>query len=253
MTFANPLLAAWRAGTPTVGLWCTAPGSLQAEILARQVDYVCLDLQHGMIGSSESGPMIQAVVAGGAIPLARVRWNEPASIMAVLDAGVLGVVVPLINDAEGAALAVDAFRYPPQGHRSYGPVRARSVFASSDPEVLQQAACILMIETIEGIRNVEEIAAVDGVDALYVGPSDLALALGIKPGRAHLDDGFTTAVEQIYRACRRNGVAAGFHAADGAMARMYLARGFDMVTVGSDTAFLSMKVEEEVGIAHDSS
>ncbi|MFD0743178.1 HpcH/HpaI aldolase/citrate lyase family protein [Phytohabitans flavus] len=178
----NPLISSWQAGRTTYGVWCTMPGSVPAEFIARQgVDYVCVDYQHGLIEHSTGVPMMQAIEAGGSVPIARVNWNEPNRIMQVADAGARGVVVPMVNNAAEAERAARALRFPPHGDRSYGPVRAREVLGTTDPEALADQACILMIETADGIKNVREIAATPGVHALYIGPSDLALAMGLLP------------------------------------------------------------------------
>jgi len=245
MTFTNPLLDAWRNGRQTIGAWCTLPGSFAAEVITRQsLDYVCVDQQHGMIDDSTAFPMLQGITAGGGIGIVRVRWNEPAAIMSALDAGAYGVVVPMIETPEDAAAAVRACRYPPRGQRSYGPIRVRDVFGSTDPDVIDQVACIVMIETAEAMQRLDEIVAVPGVDAVYIGPSDLALALGEKPGPATpvLDE----AIDTIVAACRRAGIAVGIHTAAGDVARGYLDRGLDFATILSDAGLLAWAVQQQI-------
>ena len=125
----------WTQGETIFGIWCTLPGSVQAEIIARQgPDYVCLDYQHGLIDHSEAVSMFQAIENGGGVAIARAGWNEPARIMQILDAGAQGVVVPMVNNADEAARDVSAFRYPPTGTRSFGPVRARDVLGTGSLE-----------------------------------------------------------------------------------------------------------------------
>src|SRR5918997_5730131 len=183
MVNPNPLRATWAGGRTVFGLWMTVPGSVGAEILAGAgVDYVCVDQQHGVIDYDAMVPMFQAIRAEGPAPITRVLSNDPFLIMKALDAGAWGVIVPLVNDTEDAARAVAACRYPPQGVRSYGPVRAARVIGSRDPEDLAgEVLCIVMVETREGLERVEEIAATPGLDGLYIGPSDLALSLGLTP------------------------------------------------------------------------
>jgi 4-hydroxy-2-oxoheptanedioate aldolase len=248
MTFSNPLLEAWKSGRTTLGGWVTLPGSLAAEVIGRQnLDYVCIDQQHGMIDDSTAFPMLQGLTAAGANPIVRVRWNEPAAIMSALDGGALGVIVPMIETPEDAAQAVRACRYPPRGQRSYGPIRARDIMGSTDPEVLDQVACIIMIETAEALERLDEILSVPGVDAIYIGPSDLALALGEKPGTSSpvLED----AIGRIVDACRAHGIAVGIHTASGEVARGYRERGFDLVTVFSDAGLLAWAVNTHVELA----
>ena len=108
MTYTNPLIDAWANGRQLLGSWCTLPSSLMAEIAGRQgLDYVCVDLQHGMIDDSSSISMLQGIAASGSIPIVRSRWNEPAAIMSALDSGALGIVVPMINNAKEAIAAID--------------------------------------------------------------------------------------------------------------------------------------------------
>ena len=250
MASTNPLISAWTSGQKTYGVWLTTPGSVQAEIVARQnLEYVCVDYQHGLIDHATGVPMMQGIAAGGGVPIARVGWNEPNRIMQVLDAGALGVVVPMVNSADEARAAVHACKYPPYGMRSYGPVRAKDTFGSTDPEDLADVACIVMVETADGIRNVREIAATEGVDAIYIGPSDLALAMGYKPNHMPPKDDFLATIADILVACRESGVAAGIQAASGAIARTYSEQGFDMITIGSDSPIFASAVRSHLKIA----
>ncbi|WP_022886767.1 HpcH/HpaI aldolase family protein [Glaciibacter superstes] len=248
MTFTNPLLEAWKNGKTTLGGWCTLPGSLAAEIIGRQeLDYVCIDQQHGMIDDSTAFPMLQGITAAGGIGIVRVRWNEPAAIMSALDAGAFGVVVPMIETPEDAAAAVRACRYPPRGQRSYGPIRVRDVFDSTDPDVLDNVACIVMLETAEALERLDEIVSVPGVDGIYIGPSDLALALGEKPGTT--SPVLEEAIGKIVDSCRKHGVAVGIHTGSGDVARGYRERGFDFVTVFSDAGLLAWAVRQQLDAA----
>jgi 4-hydroxy-2-oxoheptanedioate aldolase len=252
MTFNNPLTAAWRGGETVLGAWCTLPDPFAAEIFGRQgYDYVCIDQQHGMIDDSTAFPMVQAVAASGAAPIVRVRWNEPPAIMSALDAGALGVVIPMIETREDAIAAVSACRYPPAGQRSYGPIRARDVMGSTDPDVLSDVACIIMIETQRALADLDEIVSTPGIDAVYIGPSDLALALGEKPGSTApiVDD----TVQRIADTCRRHGVAVGMHTPAGAVARRYVERGFNFVTVFSDAGLIAAAAREQLDVARSAS
>jgi len=246
----NPLISRWRDGQTTYGVWCTMPNDAGAEFIARQgVDYVCVDYQHGLIDHGASVPMIRAIDAGGSVPIARVAWNEPYLIMQALDAGARGVVVPMVNTAEDARRAARALRYPPHGERSFGPVRARVSQGTSDPAALADQACIIMIETAEGLKNVREIAATPGVDALYIGPSDLALALDLLPNHSPPDPRFVQAIADIEAACRANGVAAGIQCATGEIAAGYAEQGFNMITIASDVPLLTGAVREHLAAA----
>jgi 4-hydroxy-2-oxoheptanedioate aldolase len=248
MSFQNPLTAALRNGEQVLGAWCTLPDPFAAEIFGRQgYHYVCVDQQHGMIDDSTAFPMIQAISASGAAPIVRTRWNEPAAIMSALDAGALGVVVPMIETREDALGAVRACRFPPAGLRSYGPIRARDVMGSTDPLVLGDVACIIMIETASALNDLDAIVSTPGVDGVYIGPSDLALALGEKPGSTAPVVGET--IQSIADACRRHGVAIGMHTPAGTVAKGYLERGFDFVTVFSDAGLIAAAARDQLAAA----
>jgi 4-hydroxy-2-oxoheptanedioate aldolase len=227
------------------------PGSIGAEILAgNEVDYVCVDQQHGVIDYDSMVPMFQAIRAEGAAPITRVLSNDPFLIMKALDAGAWGVIVPLVNNAEDAARAVSACRYPPQGMRSYGPVRAASVVGTRDPEELgSEVLCLVMVETREGLERVEEIAATPGLDGIYIGPSDLALSLGLPPTLEVTEGEHVKAVERIREACHRSGIAAGIHSPSGEWARRHAEAGFDLVTVATDASLLRGAALREVTVA----
>ena len=236
----NPIKEVWGAGRTAFGLWSLVPGSFGAEILARTgVDYVCVDQQHGIIGYDAMVPMLQAIEAGGAAPIARVLSGDPYGIMKSLDAGAWGVIVPLVNSAADARSAVAACRYPPRGVRSFGPSRAASVIGSGVPEVLDaEALCLVMVETREALDRVDEIAATAGLDGIYVGPSDLALSLGLTPTLEIREDEHAEAIEHVREICARNGIAAGIHSPSGEWARRHAEAGFDMVTVATDASLL---------------
>src|ERR687886_2556552 len=145
----NPLREVWAEGRTAFGLWAAIPSSFSAELVAGAgADYVCVDQQHGVVDYASMVPMLQAIGAAGAAPITRGLSNDPYRIMKALDAGALGVIVPLVNNAGEATRAVAACRYPPHGIRSYGPIRASSVIGSRDPDDLAgEVMCIVMVET----------------------------------------------------------------------------------------------------------
>ena len=145
-------------------------------------DALCVDMQHGLTDFSDLWPMLQAISQTDTVPVVRVPWNEPAMIMKVLDAGAYGVIVPMVSNRAEAERAVAACRYPPAGMRSNGPNRVL-LYAGADYQkhANDEVACIVMIETPEGIEKLDEIVSTPGVDAAYIGPTDLALALGLPP------------------------------------------------------------------------
>ena len=237
----NKSLAAWREGKQTVGAWLSLPLPHSAEFLANLgFDWVCVDLQHGLIDYTDLTRMLPAISTGDVTPIVRVPWNEPYEIMKALDAGAYGVIVPMVNNRSDAEAAVQACRYPPDGLRSFGPIRG-ALYGGRGyaAEANQQIACIVMLETKEGLDNLDDVVSTPGVDGVYIGPSDLALALGL-PAQGDTDHAeHAAAVTRIEQSCRKHGVALGIHTSSPEYASRYIDRGFDFVTVGSDMGWLS--------------
>ncbi|MEM7218588.1 MAG: aldolase/citrate lyase family protein [Pseudomonadota bacterium] len=236
----NTTLTALRAGKSTIGGWISLGNTHAAEMLAHAgFDWLCIDLQHGLIDYTDLRNMLPAISTTGTMPFVRVTDNAPAEIMKVLDLGAMGVIVPLVNDRAEAERAVAACRYPPDGGRSFGPIRAalyggRGYAAESN----QQIACIAMIETRAGIDNIEEIAATPGLDALYVGPADLALSLGLPPQGDTDDPLHRSTCEALIEAAHARSLPIGCHAGSTAYALKRLEMGFDFAPLGSDASWL---------------
>jgi len=229
----------WENGEPAVGCWLTLPSSFSAEVLAHAgFDWLCVDLQHGLIDYAQMVGMLQAMSSQDATPLVRVPWNEPGIIGKCLDAGAAGVIVPMVNSREEAEAAVRACRYAPVGARSYGPLRARysagsDYFANANSTI----CCIVMVETAQAVDDVDSIVSVPGVDAVYVGPADLSLTLGLQPGPDNPDESFTSAIGRILEACSCHGVVPGI-AGNSTTAPKRIAQGFLMVEAASDSGLL---------------
>jgi 4-hydroxy-2-oxoheptanedioate aldolase len=239
----------WAAGDVTVGAWLTVPSPVTAEAAARVgFDYVCVDTQHGATDYQLAVYMIQAIILGGSRPIVRVPWNEPGVIGKMLDAGATGVVVPMVNTASQAEAVVRAGRYPPLGERSFGPVMVGMRSSDYAAEANHRVAVIPMIETVEALSNLDDILAVPGLDAIYVGPADLSLSLRLPPGNNDGRPDFDHALEGIVGACRKAGVVAGIHAS-GALAERRVGQGFTMVTVASDLLAMRTGLADELAQA----
>ncbi|MPY91583.1 MAG: 2,4-dihydroxyhept-2-ene-1,7-dioic acid aldolase [Acidimicrobiia bacterium] len=227
--------AKWRAGEPALGIWLSIPDTVVAEAAAQAgYDYVCIDLQHGLADYSRAVAMLQAISTTAATPVVRVPWNEPGIIGRLLDAGAMGVVIPMVNSPEEARAAVAACRYAPQGSRSFGPLRA-SLYGG--PDYFQHAnaevACIPMIETSTAVEQLDAILDVEGIDAVYVGPADLSITYGLAPGIDNPEAAFADAIAAVVSGCRARGIAPGIHCAAG-LTPTRVAQGFQMVTASSD-------------------
>lgn len=247
----NPLRDALNAGQVALGGWCSLPSSISAEVLAGAgFAYVNVDMQHGLIDYSDVVPMLQAITTGASSPLIRVPANEPGIIGKALDAGAVGVIVPMVNTAEQCAAAIHAGFYAPSGGRSFGPVRASLVEGSDYFDHANLNTMIIpMIETAEAISNIDAILSVDGVETIYVGPADLAISLGHRPGSTEPE--FHDALATIVDACRRHGVTPGIHAS-AALCSDRTARGFRMITVSADLVGLRTQVANDFATATSS-
>ncbi|RMF92241.1 MAG: 2,4-dihydroxyhept-2-ene-1,7-dioic acid aldolase [Nitrospinota bacterium] len=244
----NRLKSIWASGGVVVNGWLSIPSSFSAEVMAHQgFDSLTIDMQHGVVDYQVAVTMLQAISNTPAVPLARVPWNNPAYLMKILDAGVYGVICPMISTREQAEALVQACKYPPQGYRSYGPVRA-SLYAGADyaEHANEEILVIPMIETAEALKNLDDILSVPGVDAIYVGPSDLSLALGCRPRLDQTDPPVVEAQKKIVEACKRHGVVAGIHNSTAQYALRMIEEGYQLVTLASDSRFLAAKAAEEV-------
>lgn len=229
------------------GGWCSILDGFVAEVMASTgFDWCCIDLQHGIGGHGAMVPMLQGIEGTGTPTIVRVPWNEPAGIMRALDAGAEGVIVPMVDSAAQAAAAVDACRYAPDGQRSWGPARASLRRQDYSPATVNaDVVCLPLVESAAAVSAVDDILAVTGVDGVFVGPSDLAVSLGVTPGQTS-DPRLQEAVATVLAACRRAGKVAGiFSPNDGALSA-YTAAGFDMIAVSNDVRLLGRAAREAV-------
>ncbi|GAA3846907.1 aldolase/citrate lyase family protein [Streptomyces phyllanthi] len=238
-----------RAREPLVGYWSVLDSPVSTERIARLgYDYVALDAQHGLIDHAGVLASLTAIDTKGstAVGLVRVEANDPSPIGKALDAGAAGVIVPLIDSAQDAADAVAAVRYPPLGRRSYGPMRAALRIGPDPADAHRETVVLAMIETAEGLAHVEEICATEGLDGVYVGPSDLRIAIGGTTSRdPAVAAEFEAALVTVRTAAAAAGIAAGIHTGDGAAAAKRLAEGFTFATVACDLVHL-----EQVASGH---
>lgn len=237
----NKLKEIWESGGSAVNGWLSIPSSYLAELMANQGwDSVTIDLQHGAIDVPEAIPMLQAVSTTDAVPLVRVPWNEPSVIMRVLDAGAYGIICPMVNNRDDAARFVAACRYPPEGMRSNGAYRG---MIYGGPDYLEHAneeiMTLAMVETREGVSNLAEIARTPGLDAVYIGPTDLAFSHGHPPKHDNFDGPVADLIAQILEGAHAAGIRAGIHATRTDYSARMIADGFDLVTPTSDVRMLT--------------
>lgn len=233
----------WSTADGAFGGWCAIPSSFSAEIVGSLgFDYVCVDLQHGLADFHDLLPMLQALSTHGPTPLVRIPLGDFGTAQRALDAGAEGLIFPMISSAEDAAAAARACRYPPRGDRSYGPIRSRMHLGPDAGHANEQVACIVMIETRGAIDNLDAILTTEGIDAIYVGPSDLAFALGVEMGDTTVD----ATIGRILESARRHGIPAGIHTNSGAAARKQVEAGFSFATVFTDAGVLTNAYRAEL-------
>jgi 4-hydroxy-2-oxoheptanedioate aldolase len=236
----NNLRTIWASGKPATNVWCHIPASYATELIAHQGwDSLTVDTQHGPIGFSEMTQMLTAIATTPAVPLVRVAWNNPGEVMRAADAGAMGVICPSVNTKAEAERFVGAVRYAPLGYRSLGPNRARFLGADYTAKANETILAIVQIETAPGLENVEAIASVKGLDMLYIGPSDLGLSIGREGRMDQTDPVVVAAIDRILKTAKDAGLKAGIYCTDPAYSKAMLAKGFDLVTVLSDTALIN--------------
>jgi 4-hydroxy-2-oxoheptanedioate aldolase len=244
----NSLKPIWAKGGAVVNGWLSIPSSFSAEVMSHQgFDSLVVDMQHGVVDYQMAVTMLQAISTTAVVPLARIPWNDPAFVMKILDAGAYGVICPMINTRQQAEALVRACKYPPRGYRSFGPVRA-SIYAGADYATHANDTLLVMpmIETAEALENLDDILSVPGVDAIYVGPADLSLALGCTPRLDQTDAPVVEAQKKIVAACKRHGIIAGIHNNTAEYASKMIAEGYQFVTLASDARFLAARAGEQV-------
>lgn len=228
------------------GTWLNLGSSLTAEMAANAgFDWVLIDLEHGAGDHPQLVHQLQAVSGTPAAPIIRIAWNDAPRFKRVLDLGASGVMVPYVNNAEEAQQAVAAMRYPPQGVRGVAKMNRAAGFGEDFDDYFananQKLLTIVQLETPEAIENAEAIAAVDGVDVLFVGPADLSVSMGVPMQFSHPD--FQAALDKVTQACRETSKTAGilsFAPDPGELIK----RGFRFIAAGSDGSLVTQGMKK---------
>jgi 4-hydroxy-2-oxoheptanedioate aldolase len=245
---ANKLREIWARGGAVVNGWLAIANSFSAETMAQQGwDSLTIDLQHGVVDYAGMVPMLQAISTTPTVPVVRVPWLEPGIIMKTLDAGAYGVICPMVNTRADAEKLVAYTHYAPQGTRSFGPVRALLYGGADYPAHANDTiVAFAMIETAQALENLDDILATPGLDAVYIGPSDLSLALGCKPTFDDLDPKAAEAVQHILARAKAHGVVAGIHNGTPEAALKRIGMGFQFVTISSDARLMAAGAQQIV-------
>jgi 4-hydroxy-2-oxoheptanedioate aldolase len=242
----NALRTIWASGGSAVNGWLAIPNSFSAETMAHQGwDSLTIDLQHGVVDYPAMLTMLQAISSTPTVPLVRVPWLEPGILMKALDAGAYGVICPMVNSREDAQKLVAWTHYAPRGTRSFGPVRALLYGGADYPEHANDTiVTFAMIETAQALENLDDILSVEGLDAIYIGPSDLSLALGCKPTFDDVEPKVAEAIDHILARAKAHGIVAGIHNGSPEAALKRIAKGFQFATVSSDARLIAAGAQQ---------
>ena len=243
----NTLRTTIAAGHPAVNGWVSGNSGYAAEVLSHAgFDSVTIDAQHGMFGRDTVVTLLQAISTGPAIPLVRPSSTNAAEIGWLLDAGAYGIIAPSIDTPELAGELVAACRYPPAGRRSFGAARGLLYGGKDYVDAASDVVTVwAMIESVSAVKHLEQIIATPGLYGVYLGPNDLALDLGLPPGRGVVDQ-VADIAHRILEVAAAHGVATGLFCADGEEARHWADQGFNLVTPGNDMSLLRTAAADRI-------
>ena len=242
----NTIRSVWDQGGCILNGWLHIPSAFAAEVMAHAGwQSLTIDMQHGLIDYGAAVSMLQAIATTPVIPLARVPWNEPGTIMKMLDAGCYGIICPMIDSRPACEAFVGACRYPPHGYRSFGPVRAL-LYAGQDyaAHANDTVIAMAMIETREAVERLDDILRTPGLDAIYIGPSDLSQSFGYAPRLDPVEPEMVHVIEQITAAAREKGVVVGMHTGSVEYAQRMAAQGMQFLTVASDARLMAARAAD---------
>lgn len=227
------------SGEPSVGSWLSLASPFSAEYMAHVgFDWLVVDTEHSPVGFEHTVHCFQAICTTNTIPMARVAWNDPMLIKRLLDAGSMGIVVPMVNSLEESERAVKSMKYPPEGYRSIGGGRCSVYGSDYVAKANEETAVIVQIEHIEAVRKAREILSVKGVDACFIGPNDLAGSMGLPPDLRGTHPDHAAAIMEVLKTAKEAGVAAGIHCANAEDANMRIEQGFKFIAISSDAGFV---------------
>lgn len=237
----NTIKQLWAQDKPAIGAWLGSCSPFVAEQMAHAgYDWLCVDGEHSAVDIQTAVQMMQAISSTDTIPIARVQWNDPVQVKRMLDGGAYGVVIPWVNTKAEAEQAAAACRYPPQGIRGMGPYRGM-MYGGPDyaAHANDEIACIIQIETIGAVENIDEILSVPGIDATLIGPADLAMSMGIpvKPDNPHPDH--VAACAEVLAGSVRNGVTPGIYCAHETEAARRVTEGWKFLNIGTDGQYIA--------------
>lgn len=235
-------------GKPVLGTFLCLNSSAVAEVMSRSgFDYLTIDMEHGLMGIDTANEMITAIRGTGVTPIIRVEKNDEAIINRALDASAYGIMVPMVNTAEEAERAVKACKYPPEGIRGVGPGHMCLYginIAEYQKNANRRIMTILQAEHIDAVNNIEEILDVEGIDVIFIGPSDLASSMNLLGQVDH--PLVEEAIQKIASACKRKNVAMGIYCVSIEASVERIKQGFQFITYGLDSKFLGFSSQSDI-------
>jgi len=246
---SNKLKARIASGKAAVNGWLAIPSGFSAEVMAQcGWDSVTVDMQHGVQDYQSMVQCFQAMDRHPITPLVRVPWNEPGIIGKSLDGGAWGIICPMVNTAAEAKALADACLYPPLGKRSNGPIRAAMYGEASNYQTIANSEVLVipMIETQQGIDNIDEILSVPGISGIYIGPSDMGLSLGMIPILDREEPIILDIYKKLLASCKKHGKFAGLHNGTAAYAARMIQMGFQLATIANDSGLMARAAREAV-------
>ncbi len=245
----NPVKEALRAGQPQVGTWLSLGDPLATRLMARVgFPWLTVDLEHSPIDWSQAAVQFALIAEAGCVPLARVPRGDHDYIKRVLDAGAMGIVVPMVDTPEQARAAVAAAKYPPVGNRSVGGTAHALNFGVSPGEYFARAndtiLVVLQTESPRGIENAEAIYGLPGVDAIFVGPNDLSFQMRSPDGADPTPEAFEAALQEVVRIGRRVGTPVGIHVQTPEQVRQRVAQGFQFIALASELKMMVDRAQQ---------
>src|SRR5438874_4002251 len=247
----NPVKQALRTGRPSVGTWLSLGSITAARLMARAgFDWLTVDMEHSLVGIETATHMFAAIAEPGCIALARVPANRHDHIKRVLDNGAHGAVVPMANSRAEAEAAVSAMLYPPRGTRSVGGSLPPLNFGTTAPDYFAHAneelLVVLQCEHITAVENADAIFSVPGIDAIFVGPNDLAASMRSKDNKPPSGKATKEAMDHILATCKKHGVAPGLHTGSADEANARIAEGWQFIAITSELKMMLNGAAAEV-------
>jgi 4-hydroxy-2-oxoheptanedioate aldolase len=245
----NRLKEIWASGKGAINGWLAIPSGFSAEVMAQcGFASVTVDMQHGVQDYLSMVQCFQAMQAHPIVPMVRVPWNEPGIIGKALDGGAMGVICPMVNSREEAEAFISYCKYPPRGARSNGPIRAAMYGEATNYQVTanDETLAIPMIETKQAVENIDAILDVQGIAAIYIGPSDLGFSYGMKPILDREEPEILKIYDKLIEATSKRGIYAGIHCGSAGYAARAMGMGFRLTTIANDSGLMAMAAKAAV-------